>query len=199
MQRGQFYPRHQPRPPSPLPHPHQELQQPPQPISFRENFLSQRSLRQLGLFFGGAGFFCWSLAISRRAITRHQLTSQLRFFSPTQFALRPEQPKRNPMVAVEALNLATLNTLSFFIMAAGGLKWAFDISTVDDLRKWTRRSLEGVPVGTTAAGAAADEEAEQEVVEWVAKTLGLDLEQEQKAAGNGNGSGDGEGSGKTGK
>ncbi|KAL2126903.1 hypothetical protein VTI74DRAFT_11646 [Chaetomium olivicolor] len=173
----------------PTPIPHQD--QPPQSVDYRNHFFSQRSLRQLGLFFGGAGFFYWSLLVSRRAITRHQIAAQLKFYQPNQFGGRTarDMPKRDPLVAVEALNLATLNTLSFFVMAAGGVSWAFDISTMEDLRRLTRRSIEGV------AGGKIDKAAEQEVAEWVAKTLGIEQGKEEQK-GNGGRGGNGEEEGK---
>ncbi|KAK4124954.1 hypothetical protein N657DRAFT_643729 [Parathielavia appendiculata] len=167
-----------PRAPSPAPQPQER------PTSTRpdltSHFLSQRSMRQLGLFLGGAGFFYWSLRLSRRAITRHQLAAQLKFYQPShQFAAwsrsssssssaaQQALPKRDPLVAIEALNLATLNTLTFAMAAVGGVAWAFDISSVEELRRITRRSI-------VEAGGEVDEEAEREVVEWVAKTFGIE-------------------------
>jgi hypothetical protein len=175
-------------PPAPLPStsaatPHQEPASPPPQPDYRSHFLSQRSLRQLGLFLGGAGFFYWSLMLSRRAITRHQLASQLKFYQPShQYLFRSSgssaaaaPPKRDPLVAVEALNLATLNTLTFAMAAVGGVAWAFDISSVEELRRVTRRSI-------VETDGVVDEEAEREVVEWVAKTFGIE---ERKEGGGG--------------
>ncbi|AEO65140.1 6dcc02c9-9c58-426b-91fc-9169048b2c92 [Thermothielavioides terrestris] len=172
-----------PPPPEPTPAPPSTTlpqEPPPEP----NHFFSKRSLRQLGLFFGGAGFFYWSLLLSRRAITRHQLAAQLKFYQPNQFGGRAQlgsPGRRDPLVAVEALNLATLNTISFAIMAAGGVSWAFDISTMDDLRRITRRSLEA------AAGGTIDEAAEQEVAAWFAKTLGIVEKEKEKGQFEGNG------------
>ncbi|KAK4102130.1 hypothetical protein N658DRAFT_352739 [Parathielavia hyrcaniae] len=167
--------------PSPV-SPQQELPTPTRP-DLASHFFSHRSLRQLGLFLGGAGFFYWSLRLSRRAITRHQLAAQLKFYQPSHQsawgsssrsvalsaaeATQQALPKRDPLVAVEALNLATLNTLTFAVAAVGGVAWAFDISTLEELRRITRRSI-------VEAGGEADEEAEREVVEWVAKTFGIE-------------------------
>lgn len=141
------------------------------------HFFSRRSLRQLGLFVGGAGFFYWSVLITRRAVTRHQIAAKLKFYHSNQWVGRSEKelPKKDPLVAVEALNLATLNTLTFAMMAGGGVSWAFDISSVEDLRRYTRRSI-------LAAGGQADEEAEQEVANWVAKTFGIEEKKEATAA-----------------
>ncbi|EGS22820.1 uncharacterized protein CTHT_0012960 [Thermochaetoides thermophila DSM 1495] len=149
--------------PTPRPAPHPRDEYPP--------VFSQRSLRQLSLFLGGAGFLYCSVFLTRRAIMRHRIASQLKFFQPnwTRGHTSANPPKRgDPLVAVEALNLATLNTVSFAIMMAGGISWAFNISSLEDLREITRRSLGG------AAG-MTDMEAEKEVAAWVAKTLGLEL------------------------
>lgn len=141
------------------------------------HFFSRRSLRQLGLFVGGAGFFFWSVLITRRAVTRHQIAAKLKFYHSNQWIGRSEKelPKKDPLVAVEALNLATLNTLTFAVMAAGGVSWAFDISSVEDLRRYTRRSI------LAASGGEADEEAEKEVADWLANTFGI-VEKKDAAA-----------------
>jgi hypothetical protein len=68
------------------------------------------------------------------------------------------------LVAVEALGLATLNTMGFGIMATGGLSWAFDLSSVEELRAAARKQIIG------EAG-DVDEAAEREVAEYFAKIL----------------------------
>ena len=68
------------------------------------------------------------------------------------------------MIALEALNLATLNVVSFAVMAAGGLSWAFDVSSVEDLRGMARRHI-------TGQGGKTDEAAEREIEEWAARVL----------------------------
>ena len=77
-------------------------------------------------------------------------------------------------MAFEALQLATLNVLSAAMMVAGGVAWALDISTLDDVRARARRSID------EAADMGLDPEAEKEVAEWMAKTLGLDVEAEKQ-------------------
>lgn len=147
---------------------------PLQPRAQYPPVFARRSLKQLGLLFGGAGFLCLSILITRRAIHRHRLKARLKFYQHNDWKGVTEGggPKgRDPMVAVEALGLATLNTVSAFIMTAGGVSWAFDISSVADLRAMSQRSIMKSATGIT------DEEGEQAVVEWMAKTLGLDLEE----------------------
>lgn len=71
-----------------------------------------------------------------------------------------------PFIAAEALGLATLNVFAFGVMLTGGLAWAWDVSTVEDLRNRARRKLYG------EAG-AVDEDAEKEMEEWMAKVLSM--------------------------
>ncbi|KAK0717068.1 hypothetical protein B0T26DRAFT_605047, partial [Lasiosphaeria miniovina] len=131
---------------------------------------TKRTLKQFGLFCGGASFMVFSIIISRRAVAKHMRASQLKFYQPNHNTGRrgdaaKELEGRNPLVAFEALNLATLNMISFAVMATGGLSWALDVSSVDDLRRMARRSMD-------LQGGDADEAAEKEVAEWVAKMLG---------------------------
>ncbi|KAK3330948.1 hypothetical protein B0H66DRAFT_528291 [Apodospora peruviana] len=161
-----------PAPPAPIPASAQAqvqtdggLQQQPYP-----SVLSQRSLKQLGFFFGGAGFLMLSVLASRRAAARHMKLAKLKFYQPTHGGLNgplngePKKGERDPMVAFEALKLATLNVMSFGIMAVGGIAWAFDITNLEELRTKARKRMYG-------DGGKLDEEAEKEVVEWFAKFL----------------------------
>ncbi len=131
----------------------------------RPSIFSQRSLKQLGLFFGGASFLALSTLITRRAVGRKLVAAFPKFYQPSH---RPTAAKsentEGPFMAVEALNLATLNVLSFFVMLTGGAAWAFDISSLDDLRGMARRHI-------GPRGPQTDEAAEREVEEWVAKVL----------------------------
>ncbi|OTB17147.1 hypothetical protein K445DRAFT_42784, partial [Daldinia sp. EC12] len=122
-----------------------------------------RSLRQLGLFFAGAGFLTLSTIITRRAITRKRLATIPKFYHQSNQQVS-KMESDSSLIALEALNLATLNVMGFGIMMTGGIAWAFDISSVDDLRTMARRHY-------GATGARTDEEAEREIEEWVAKVL----------------------------
>lgn len=68
------------------------------------------------------------------------------------------------MEAFEALNIATINVLSLGMMATGGLLWAFDISSLDDMRRKVRTNW-GV------AASRDDKEVEEELEEWFATVL----------------------------
>jgi hypothetical protein len=73
------------------------------------------------------------------------------------------------LFALEALSLATLNTFSFGIMATGGLAWAFDISSLDDLKARARKHRRGEGQGKKVEG---DADAEDTIEAWMASVLG---------------------------
>ena len=136
----------------------------------------------------GTVFFALTATITRRSVLRKQAAAQLKFYSPSgsttihstaaregvssevieqaAAASTKEQPQGS-LLAAEALNLATLNVVSFFSMMVGGLSWGLDISSVDDLRAYAQRhtQTDGVAQGMT------DEEAEKEMEMWMATLL----------------------------
>jgi len=137
----------------------------------RSSIFSKRSRDQLGIFLGGAGFLMISVLVSRRAVAKHMKAARMRYFQPNNLQGRKgtQADPKDPLIPIEALGLATLNVMSFGMMAAGGTAWALDISSIDDIRRMARRSIYG-PAGRL------DEDAEKQVAEWVANTLGLKLE-----------------------
>ncbi|KAK3336181.1 hypothetical protein B0T19DRAFT_408753 [Cercophora scortea] len=150
------------------------------------SLFSPRSLKQLGLFFTGAAFASLSVLITRRAVVRHTKASRLKFFQsnetmgrtsppPTGGKPDPKADQRDPLVALEALYLATLNTVAFAIAGVGGMMWGLNISSMEDLRGMARRSLE-------QQGGKTDEAAEAEVAEWVTKMLGTKYTESADAA-----------------
>ncbi|KAF3069014.1 hypothetical protein GL218_08093 [Daldinia childiae] len=145
----------------------QSLQPPQNTIPYprpRPPILSQRSLKQLGLYFAGASFLTLSTIITRRAVVRKQLATIPKFYHQSYQQVN-KIDSDGSLIALEALNLATLNVIGFGIMMTGGLSWAFDISSVDDLRSMARGHV-------GPSGGRTDEEAEREIEEWVAKVLG---------------------------
>lgn len=68
--------------------------------------------------------------------------------------------------ALEALNLASINVLSFGMMSSGAALYALNINTLDDARRIMRAGLEG------GSPSKSDEELEQDVTEWVSSVLG---------------------------
>lgn len=146
-----------------------------------------RALRQLGLFAAGSVFMLASIAVTRRSIARKKLAAVPSFYQPNLRSpakagdsLRGgkcDSQVQGGFIALEALGLATLNTVSFGIMAAGGVSYAFDISSVEDLRRYARVSMYG-PAGRQ------DEAAEKEMEEWAVKIMeaaGLDVKEAAKA------------------
>ncbi|EKD21564.1 uncharacterized protein L3040_006057 [Drepanopeziza brunnea f. sp. 'multigermtubi'] len=124
-------------------------------------FFSQRARRQLGLFAAGAGFFLLSTTVTRRSIARRNKSIMPKFYQPSN---RTTIEINGAVEAIEALSLATLNVASVGIMFTGGLLWAFNISSVDDMRKKVRKNI-GVVAEPT------DQDEEQEMEEWFATVL----------------------------
>jgi len=62
------------------------------------------------------------------------------------------------------LNIATINVLSVGMMAGGGLLWALDISSIDDMRRKVR-----INMGVNAS--PEDSEAEKEIEEMFASIM----------------------------
>ncbi|TVY36558.1 Altered inheritance of mitochondria protein [Lachnellula subtilissima] len=135
-------------------------QQPASP-EYRSSFFSQRSRRQLGLFFAGAGFFAVTTAITRRSIVRRYKATIPKFYQPNN---RPGFEVNGAMEAFEALNIATINVLSVGMTLGGGLLWALDVSSIDDMRRKVR-----INMGVNAS--PEDSEAEKEIEEMIATIL----------------------------
>jgi hypothetical protein len=176
-----------PPPPAPAPPSRQE----------RELF-DARSVKQLGLFFAGAGFLALSTVITRRSIARRHVSAVPKFYNTSSnrpLPLDTATPSRaggatsaatssmtaaeladataraaeakadGPLMAINALGLATLNVISFGVLFVGGLSYAFDICNMDELRAKARQVIGG------ATGGRTEEEAEAEVEEWIARVL----------------------------
>jgi hypothetical protein len=124
-------------------------------------FFSPRSRRQLGLFAAGVGFFALSTAITRRSIVRRYKATIPKFYQPSN---QPNLGINGAMEAFEALNIATVNVFSVGMMVTGGLLWAFDIASLDDMRSKVRTNLGVDPIRT-------DKDAEDEIEEWFASVL----------------------------
>jgi hypothetical protein len=77
------------------------------------------------------------------------------------------------MEAFEALTIATVNVFSLSIMFTGGMLWAFDISSMEDMR----RKLRG---GLGIDGEGRENAAEEEMEEWLATVLARKDEKERQ-------------------
>ncbi|GIK01198.1 hypothetical protein Aspvir_005230 [Aspergillus viridinutans] len=154
-----------------------ESQPQPQPTQLQP----PKHLTNLKLLFGGVTFFTLSLLITRRAFTKRVIASMPPYWTSSVYH-RP--PVNGAGDAFEALSLATLNVCSFAMMATGGVLYALDVNSVEDMRRYVKREF-----GT---GTVRDEETEREVEEWVAKVLGekfgVELKKEkEKETGNAEG------------
>ncbi|CAF9909305.1 MAG: hypothetical protein HETSPECPRED_008936 [Heterodermia speciosa] len=116
-----------------------------------------RSLKQLRLFLAGCTFFTLSTLITRRALARKYTSIFPRFYHPSNQP--PSMTVNARLDAYEALSIATINVISFAVMLTGGTLWAFDISSMDELRqKVSRKRLELDETGSTERDNAAEEE-----------------------------------------
>jgi hypothetical protein len=138
--------------------------------SAQSSVFSTRSLRQLGLFFGGAAFFGVASAITRRALVRRYKATIPKFYQPSN---RPNAEVNGAMEAFEALSVATVNVLSVSMMLTGGALWAFDIASLDDMRRKMRGGL-GID------GEGRDKAADEEMEEWLATVLARKEEKEKR-------------------
>lgn len=166
-----FSPRPSPSPQSPTAASPTSTPNPqPQPQTFVRPFdpslTSNRSLRQLTLFLTGSAFAILSLLITRRSI-RRKLTPPVTL--PTYTPSHPPPPVNGSFEAAEALGLATLNVSAFTMMGVGGLLWAGDLSTPEEVRGFLRQRLfEGEGKLGERLGT---EESEKEIEEWMAGVL----------------------------
>ncbi|KAG0135980.1 hypothetical protein HOY82DRAFT_628906 [Tuber indicum] len=120
-----------------------------------------RLRRQITLLLGGTTFLALSIALTRRTIHRRKLSLVPKFYHPNNRP--PTHPPNGALDALEALNLATLNTLSFGMMLVGGGMLAMDVCSLEDLRGRVHEGMGGKD--------AAAREAEEEFEEWLASVL----------------------------
>lgn len=77
------------------------------------------------------------------------------------------KPRVNAAIdALEGFYLATLNVASFSMFASGAVLWKFGINSMEDLRSMTR----GAGSAVSAKG-KSDDELEEEIQEWLARTF----------------------------
>ncbi|TAQ85484.1 hypothetical protein B7494_g6191 [Chlorociboria aeruginascens] len=111
--------------------------------------------------FPRAGFFAISSIITRRSLVKRYRTTVPKFYHPSN---RPNGEINGALDAVDALSIATMNVCSIGIMLSGGLLWAFDISTLNDMRAKVRPRI-GVDINRS------DQDVEEEIEEWFATVL----------------------------
>lgn len=147
---------------------------------------SPRALNQLGLFAVGSAFMLASIFVTRRSVARKTAAALPKSFQPNVRtpprggdSLRggaPDTQAEGGIIAAQALGLATLNVFSFGIMATGGVAFALDLSSVEDLKRYTKAKMYG-------ASGRPDGDAEREMEIWAAGLLakaGFKVEEEGK-------------------
>ncbi|MBE3048068.1 hypothetical protein IMZ48_37285 [Candidatus Bathyarchaeota archaeon] len=162
------------------------MPQEPPPSAPPRSLTSRRALNQFSLFAAGSAFVLASVFVTRRAVARRTIAALPKSFQPNVRApLRggdslqggmPDVEAEGGIIAAQALGLATLNVISFGIMAAGGAAFALDLSSVEDMRRYSRTRMYG-------ASGRPDEEAEREMEVWAAgllKQAGFKVEEEGK-------------------
>ncbi|VUC33171.1 unnamed protein product [Clonostachys rosea] len=117
-----------------------------------------RQAKQFGLLLAGTGFLATSIAVARRSVVRRRLDIFPSFYTSNRTASKFDASDRQ-MLAVQALGLATLNVMSFGVMLVGGISWAFDISSIEELRQRTRTAMRR----PTNISAEDEKEAEREM------------------------------------
>lgn len=124
-------------------------------------YFSSRAHNQLSYLAAGTLLFASSVLLSRRAVV-----SRLRIDKPAGLfsSSRTTSQVNGAVDAASALTLATLNVGTFGAMLAGGSMWAFDIRTIDDVRRYVRR--EGLDT-RGVAGPAVEEEKEDDIEAWM--------------------------------
>ncbi|KAJ4264026.1 hypothetical protein NW762_006065 [Fusarium torreyae] len=139
--------------------------QPPTPSPWARPF------RQVGLLLTGAGFLAASVAISRRSVLRMRRESFPKFYSSNRHPVKVDSSDRS-LLAVQALGLATLNVMSFGIMLVGGISWAFDLSSITELRERTQAAIRRPGLVNPE-----DEKAMEEMMEDLMGKLGMEKPQ----------------------
>lgn len=121
---------------------------------------ARRARRQNALFFGGLGFAMLSAFVTRRSLIRKRPPIPTTF-TPSN---APQPKAEGGLDAVEALGLATMNTVSVFMAAIGAGFIYWDIGDIEDLRDKVRKG-----VGFDVYGGETD--ADKEIEGWVAEVL----------------------------
>ncbi|KAI9904070.1 hypothetical protein N3K66_000599 [Trichothecium roseum] len=135
----------------------------------RERF--KRSANQFKLLLIGAGFLVTSITVSRRSAAREIAASFPKFYTPNR-TLEPLDKNKNlwraegPKLAARALGLATLNTMAFGMLLTGGIGWAFDLSSMQEVGIRTREAMQRTRTNTTLTPEQRKKEEEEARELW---------------------------------
>ncbi|KAI9733400.1 MAG: hypothetical protein M1834_003484 [Cirrosporium novae-zelandiae] len=171
------------------------------PKSTFQRLFPEKTRKQQNLFLFGSFSFLLSTFVTRRALHRKQVATRLPYYNssilshhsplhqfhpptatPSPFQAQLQSQAANapavspPMEAFEALTLATLNVMSFFMMATGGILWKMDIGSMEDMRRSVRKGL-----GVDERG-GWESDKDEEIEEWVASMLSRKEEKEKTRA-----------------
>ncbi|KAL8898006.1 MAG: hypothetical protein Q9192_002310 [Flavoplaca navasiana] len=140
----------------------------PTPDFLSTHFLGPRSRRQFSLFLFGATCVGLSIFSTRRALVRRYVTTVPHFYQ--QSNALPREAINLRKEAAEALQIATINVLSFATMMTCGTLWAFDVSGVEELRARVRsmKKQREVKGGTNVA---QDQLVEREFEDFLGPSL----------------------------
>lgn len=118
------------------------------------------------IFAGGLAFFGLAIISTRRTLASKRLASRAAFFKDAP-ANTAEQARdvNGALDAAHALQIATINVLSFAMMATGGALWYLDVNSLADARRMIRGGL-----GVDGKGQTEDE-ANEEIEEAIASIL----------------------------
>lgn len=132
---------------------------------------AQRFRRQLTMLLAGSTFLALSVRATRKVSLRKQKAMYPTYFRPNNQP-PPGPPGNAALEAVEALNLASLNVLSFAMMLIGGGMVAMDVTNIEELRNKVR-DMAGEDTQT-------GEERRKEEEEWEEWMVGILARQELK-------------------
>ena len=105
-----------------------------------------RHANQFKFFLIGTGLLAASITVSRRSAVREIAAAFPKFYTPNR-SLEPLDKSNNlwrtegHKLAARALGLATVNTMAFGLMLTGGIGWAFDLSSMEEVGQRTREVI----------------------------------------------------------
>ncbi|KAK2739628.1 hypothetical protein FQN55_009364 [Onygenales sp. PD_40] len=137
-----------------------------------------RLTNSIKLLIGGTAFFFLSALITRRALARKRISTLPPTYTSAPFH---KPPVNGALEALEALNIATINVASVAMIGVGAGMYAFDINTMDDLRRKVRGGL-----GIDGTG-RSEQDVEEELEEWVVSVWDRKKEKERKGVKSGEG------------
>jgi len=105
--------------------------------------------------------------ITRRSLVRRYKATVPKFYQPNNRL----NEVNGAMEAFEALNIATINVLSVGMMFTGGLLYAFDISSIDDMKRTVRSRIGVDAIRSGQDVGRSDHDVEKEIEQWFATVL----------------------------